>query len=488
MAEHAQPAAVASRIKRRLVLPAWGPVALDLTLAVAAFVLAYIVRYRLQILRPVFEANNAPFEPYIPYVVLYAALLLLNYRGIGLYKPVRGRGLLEEIYKIVNGVTNATVVVMAVSFVFQPTVFSRLMLVYSAAFSILLLALVRIIERAIRAYLRARGIGVQRVLVVGAGDTARRVLQIMLGNRSLGFQPVGYLDDDPTRGSSDMGRLRGLGAIDNLERAVQQFHVDRVVITLPWRYHDRIIDLIQTCQRFNVDVSVVPDVFQLNLRQLQIENLDGIPLLSVHGAVPLQGGTRVLKRLFDLLFVLLAAPVWLPIFGLVALAIRLEGPGPIFYFARRTGESGREFRMMKFRSMVPNAEAMRDDLIRTLELDPRHPKIKDDPRVTQVGRFIRRTSLDELPNLINVLLGHMSLVGPRPPTPDEVRLYQPWHMQRLTVKPGMTGLWQVSGRSDVPFDEMCLLDIYYIENWSMQLDAQILMMTVPRVLLRQGAY
>jgi lipopolysaccharide/colanic/teichoic acid biosynthesis glycosyltransferase len=144
--------------------------------------------------------------------------------------------------------------------------------------------------------------------------------------------------------------------------------------------------------------------------------------------------------------------------------------------------------MIKFRSMIENADAMRSQLVQTLELDPRHPKIKDDPRITRVGRFIRRTSIDELPNLINVLTGQMSLVGPRPPTPDEVALYAPWHRQRLQVKPGMTGLWQVNGRSEVPFDEMCLLDIYYIENWSMGLDAQILMMTIPRVLMRSGAY
>jgi lipopolysaccharide/colanic/teichoic acid biosynthesis glycosyltransferase len=144
--------------------------------------------------------------------------------------------------------------------------------------------------------------------------------------------------------------------------------------------------------------------------------------------------------------------------------------------------------MIKFRSMIPDADKLHQELVKTHELDPRHPKLKDDPRVTRVGRIIRRLSLDELPNIVNVLTGHMSLVGPRPPTPDEVSLYEPWHMQRLQVKPGMTGLWQVSGRSEVPFDEMCLLDIYYIENWSMQLDAQILMMTIPRVLLRQGAY
>jgi lipopolysaccharide/colanic/teichoic acid biosynthesis glycosyltransferase len=190
----------------------------------------------------------------------------------------------------------------------------------------------------------------------------------------------------------------------------------------------------------------------------------------------------------DLTLILLASPLLLLIFGAVALAIRLEGPGPIFYKQRRVGENGRPFDMVKFRSMIPNADRHQQKLVETLHLDPRHPKIPDDPRITTVGRFIRRTSLDEFPNCINVLLGHMSLVGPRPPTPDEVELYEPWHMQRLQTMPGITGLWQISGRSNVPFEEMCLLDIYYIENWSIKLDAQILMMTVPRVLLRQGAY
>jgi lipopolysaccharide/colanic/teichoic acid biosynthesis glycosyltransferase len=144
--------------------------------------------------------------------------------------------------------------------------------------------------------------------------------------------------------------------------------------------------------------------------------------------------------------------------------------------------------MIKFRSMVINADALREQLMKDAGEDPRHPKIKNDPRITRVGSFLRKTSLDELPNLINVLRGQMSLVGPRPPTPDEVELYEPWHMQRLHVLPGMTGLWQVNGRNEVPFEEMCLLDIYYIENWSIQLDAQILMMTIPRVLSRHGAY
>ncbi len=474
--------------KQEIFEPLWLMPLADALLALLAFVVGYLIRYELQILRPVFEFNRAPFEPYIPYALFFATWLHLNYRGAGLYKPARGRSWLDEVYRIVNGVTGATVVLLAISFVLQPTVFSRLMFIYVGAITILFLSAARIFRRMIYARLRARGIGVLRVLVLGGGDVGRAVLRTLIARKDQGYVPIGYLDEDPLHASVDLGRVRGLGGLDNLEYVVSEYHVNYVVITLSWQHHDRILKLIERCQAAGIEVSVVPDVFQLNLRQLQVENLDGVPLLRVNSYTTLPSSSRILKRLIDIALIMLTSPVLLLICGLVALAIRLEGEGPIFYGQVRVGENGRRFKMFKFRSMVPDADSLREELIKSHNLDPRHPKIKDDPRMTQVGRMIRRASIDELPNLINVLGGQMSLVGPRPPTPDEVMLYETWHMQRLHVKPGLTGLWQVSGRSEVPFDEMCLLDIYYIENWSLLLDLQILMMTIPRVMFRRGAY
>ncbi len=479
---------VQTKERRAFKEPHWLMALIDMGLAFAAFGLAYIMRYDLQILRPVDEPFRAPFHPYLPYAVVFVIWLYFSYRGGGLYKIVRGRNWLDEVYTIINGVTSATVVMLAISFALQPLVFSRLMMIYVAAITIVLLAVTRIVRRMVYAHLRARGIGVQRVLVVGAGEIGLSVLRTMIARRDQGYVPVAYLDQNPNLARTDLGRVKGLGGIDNLERVLMQEAVDQVVITLPWTYHGEIVTLIQICQQAQVGVSVVPDVFQLNLRQVLVENLDGIPVLRVNGHVPFKAGNRVFKRVLDLGLILIASPVLILMSLLVALAIRLDGPGPILYTSPRVGENGRPFNMIKFRSMVQDADKLREQLIKTQELDPRRPKIKNDPRITRVGRFIRTTSLDELPNLINVLIGHMSLVGPRPPTPEEVRLYEPWHMQRLQVKPGLTGMWQISGRSEVPFEEMCLLDIYYIENWSMQLDAQILMMTIPRVLLRQGAY
>jgi exopolysaccharide biosynthesis polyprenyl glycosylphosphotransferase len=462
---------------------------IDSGLAVLAFALAYVARYQLQIIRPVLEINATSFDPYWPYAIIYVVWLGVFYRGAGLYRVVRGRPYMEEFYTIINGVTNATLVVMALSFVFQPLVFSRLMMMYAAVISVALLAGARVVQRMVQARQRARGIGIERVLIVGAREVGQAVLRTMLARKELGYFPVGFIDDDTgDLGWRSNGQVRDLGGFDRLADAIASEQVDLVVITLKWAHHDFILRLIETSQRAGARVRVVPDLFQLNLRHVQIETLDGIPLLGVEQKTSLQGTSRLVKRAIDLVLIALCSPLIALVFGVVALAIRLEGPGPILYSQKRVGEGGRLFDFYKFRSMIPDADRYRAELVRQHNQDPRHPKIIDDPRVTRVGRWLRKTSLDELPNLINVVRGEMSLVGPRPPTPDEVALYEPWHRQRLQAIPGLTGLWQVSGRSDVPFDEMCLLDIYYIENWSIRLDAQILMMTVPRVLFRQGAY
>jgi exopolysaccharide biosynthesis polyprenyl glycosylphosphotransferase len=248
------------------------------------------------------------------------------------------------------------------------------------------------------------------------------------------------------------------------------------------------MDMVELCGEHDVTVRVVPDLFQLTLSQVRAENLEGIPLLGLKASAGIHQSGRIAKRVIDLAIVVVGSPLILLLSTIIGIAIRLDSPGPILYVQRRVGMGGREFRMIKFRSMVQNADKMHADLIRQTGADPKRPKWENDPRITRVGRWLRRTSLDELPNCINVIRGEMSIVGPRPPVPSEVELYEPWQRQRLNTQPGITGLWQVSGRSKVPFEEQCLLDIYYIENWSIGLDIQILLRTVPNVLLGNGAY
>ena len=474
--------------ERQQIEPRWLMPLVDALLVFLAFGIAYYIRYELQVFRPVFDPSRRAFLPYVPYAAFYALLTFLNYQSNGLYKQVRGRGWLEEVVLIGNGIATATVILLAVYFALQPLVTSRLMLAYVAGTSVVLLATARIIRRLVLAHFRSKGIGVHRVLIVGMGEVGQAVLRTLVSRQELGYKVVGYLDDDPQRGDVDLGRVSGLGKIENLENVILAHGIDLVIVTLRWQDYQTIHEVARIARNAGIDVRVVPDIFQLNLRQVQVENLDGIPLLGIGGVPELKGASRVMKRVLDIMIVLLAAPSWLLFFAFIATAIKLEDGGTVLYKTKRIGEHGREFFMYKFRSMIPDADRYRQQLIEEHEQDPRHPKIIDDPRITKVGKFIRRTSLDELPNILNVLRGEMSVVGPRPPLPDEVALYEPWHRQRLQTIPGITGLWQVSGRSEVPFDEMVLMDIYYIENWSILFDLQILFMTIPKVLLRHGAY
>jgi exopolysaccharide biosynthesis polyprenyl glycosylphosphotransferase len=220
---------------------------------------------------------------------------------------------------------------------------------------------------------------------------------------------------------------------------------------------------------------------------VDVDDIAGIPLLGVKEAtIPRTG--RLVKRALDIFVSALALLITSPIMLLIAIVVRLESPGPAIFRQIRVGPRGRPFTIYKFRSMRQGAEEEQAQLRDRNEASGPLFKIKDDPRFTRLGRFLRRASLDELPQFFNVLRGEMSLVGPRPGPPQEVAQYQPWHRQRLEVSPGITGLWQVSGRSDLSFDEMCLLDIYYIENWSLGLDLTILLRTIPRVILGDGAY
>ena len=459
----------------------------DALLVAAAFLISYYLRYRVQFLQPVDEANAAPFDPYVLYTIIFAALMLLSNQGARLYRDRRGRSWSEEMFAITNGATNAAVFVMALSFLLRPLVFSRLLIIQAALLVVILLGLWRMILRVIRNNLRKRGIGVERVLVVGAGSVGRSVLQTLVARPDLGYKVIGFVDDDPDRGRSDLGRVPALGSVDSLRHLIARHHVDMVVVTLPWNARRKILQIVRDCQDLHLKVRTVPDLFELSLSQVQIEMLGGIPLLGLNGNAGFQASSLLLKRGLDILLGIVALPFAILVTLITALAIRLDTPGPILFSQPRVGINGKIFKVYKFRSMVVDAEKMHHDLIRQTGEDPRHPKLDNDPRITRVGRVIRRFSIDEVPQIWNILRGEMSWVGPRPAVPNEVELYEPWHLQRLRALPGLTGLWQVSGRSEVPFEEMCLMDIYYIENWSLGMDVQIILRTIPHVLLARGA-
>jgi exopolysaccharide biosynthesis polyprenyl glycosylphosphotransferase len=268
---------------------------------------------------------------------------------------------------------------------------------------------------------------------------------------------------------------------------VQQEAIDEVIITLPWMYHRKILGIMRQCEREQVRARIVPDLFQLALSRVDIEDLGGIPIIGVK-EVAITGWNLAFKRASDIVVSLVGLILLSPLLLLISVAIKLDSPGPALFKQVRVGKGGRRFVCYKFRSMRQGAEEERPELADRDEAMGPTFKIRHDPRCTRVGRLLRRTSLDELPQFYNVLRGEMSLVGPRPAIPSEVEQYQEWHRKRLEVSPGITGLWQVSGRSQLTFDEMCLLDIYYLENWTPLLDLKIALKTAPAVLAGTGAY
>jgi exopolysaccharide biosynthesis polyprenyl glycosylphosphotransferase len=314
---------------------------------------------------------------------------------------------------------------------------------------------------------------VERVLIIGAGEVGRAVMRTILADPGLGYQIIGYLDDDPSKGNSDLGRFKGLGASENLSAVLAAERVDEVIVSLPWMYHRKIMQIVEECERKGARVRVVPDVFQQRLQHVDLDTLHGIPLIGVEPR-RLSRSAQIAKRIVEMVLIVLGSPFLLVIFGVIAAMIKLDSAGPALFKHRRVGKDGEEFDMFKFRSMIHNADELKPHLADLNEADGPLFKIKDDPRMTRVGRLLRRLSIDELPQVINVVRGQMSVVGPRPGTPEEIAQYEPWQRARLMVKPGMTCLWQINGRSDLPFDEGCLLDIYYIENWTLEMDLQIM--------------
>lgn len=480
------------RSRRRIWLARFAQVAVDGLLLALAFWLAYLLRYRIEFGGDVPAGFIQPFSAFVGRTVLFAAVTLLILAVRGLYRLPRWTSFLDETSLIFSGVTTGMALVILYSFLsrFSP---SRLIFLYAWILAILLLATQRLIGRWIRAWLWAHERGVDRVVVIGSGPAARRIMQYLHNHPQLGYRVLGYIDLEPPSEPLALGTERGvvqppfLGTLEQAVDLIRTAQVDEVIVALPPAHHDRILEIIEQCREFAVAFSLVPDLFELALDRVQISEVAGLPLIGIKES-RLQGWNWWIKRMMDIVLASLVLVLGAPLMLLIALAIKLDSPGPILFRQVRVGKGGKLFTLYKFRSMVDGADKQQEALREALGRSPLLFKLPNDPRVTRVGRVLRRTSLDELPQFFNVLKGEMSIVGPRPPVPEEVAEYQDWHLQRLLVTPGLTGLWQVNGRSDLTFDEMVRLDLYYVENWSPWLDLKVMLRTVPVVLMGRGAY
>jgi exopolysaccharide biosynthesis polyprenyl glycosylphosphotransferase len=328
----------------------------------------------------------------------------------------------------------------------------------------------------------------ERVLIIGAGEVGHMLAAKIGKHAEYRMKLVGFLDDgEPRRNGNGGAHTPVIGTLGDLHHIVAEEHVDRVIVAFSNARHNDFLRVVRACDDSGVRVNIVPRLFEVVSSRAVVDDVEGIPLLDV-AHVELSRFNMAVKRVFDLVVGGVVCVVILPLIAVLGLAVKLDSPGPVFYRQARMGRGGRPFMIFKLRSMRDGADQERWDLADGNDYDGPMFKMHRDPRVTRLGDWLRRWSFDELPQILNVIKGEMSLVGPRPLWVEEAKQCRGWTKKRLDITPGITGLWQVLGRSDIPFDEMVKLDYMYVTGWSLSWDIKLLLQTMPAVLQKRGAY
>ena len=452
----------------------------DLAMIIASFVVAYKLRTIFEFVPVVYVE---PLVNYLKFVIMTLPIWFAVFVFAGLYTLQNYHGRLQEFGKILVAVSAAIAILLAWLFLSRTSFFSRLIIVYVWAIAIVLVTFGRSLIHFIQRFLFRYGLGVHRVIILGENSSSRFIITELKNNKKLGYKIVKIIDEQ---------------GIENLERIFSKNPADEIIVANPHIGQAKIAEVLEFCRAHQIGFKMTPDLFLVRSSHVDIKTIAGVPILEFN-RTPLDGWGRIIKRLVDFAGSGIILIILSPIIFLVALGVKLTSKGPVIFCQDRIGFENKIFLFLKFRSMKveyctgqdyggKKAEEVLEKLSKRNEVDGPVFKLKNDPRLTAFGKFIRKTSLDELPQFLNVLKGQMSLVGPRPPLPKEVEKYNKFQRRRLGVKPGITGLWQVSGRSDITFDEWVKLDAFYIEHWSLWLDFQILLKTIGVVIRGRGAY
>jgi len=459
----------------------------DLVMVGMGFRLAYLVRFDLSI--PIFRLEVAPS---LSYYLMLVGVMIPIWIGIfaagGLYHRQNLLGGTREYALVFRATTIGVMAVIIAGFLGPEFVIARGWLLLSWLLSFLLAALGRFLLRRVVYGLRRFGLFVTPAILVGGNEEARVLAEQLQEWNTSGLNLIGYVDETQDPKSPLHENLPYLGKIDQLDDLIQKGNVGEVIVATSSIPRESILTIFkQHGFSDGVNVRLSSGLFEIITTGIQVSEYASVPLVRVN-KVRLMGVDRVLKDLLDYGLAIPGLIFILPILALIALVIRLDSPGPIIHRRRVMGVNGKQFDAYKFRSMHVNGDEILEqhpELVK--ELAENH-KLKDDPRITRVGRFLRKYSLDELPQLFNVLKYEMSLVGPRMISPDEMAKYNQWGINLLTVRPGITGLWQVSGRSDIGYEDRVRLDMYYIRNWTVWMDLSLLIRTLPAAISSRGAY
>ena len=480
-------------LKERARILAISVFTLDLSLVATGFFIAYWLRSEMLPALAILPGRLYPLEQYAPLLVLGLLIWGLLLATSGLYRSHRTIPLLDEAWKVIRVYLTGSVVFTLVIYALRldevllgNDKISRIWVLLFPLVACLLLLAEKVALRLTSRYVRTRGYNYRTVLIVGTNDSALDMVESIDTHRWWGYRVLGFVANGPVEGPDPLPYPL-LGEIDDLPSVLERHVVDDVLFAVSRRDLDRLEDLFLSLQEQGIRTRFALDLFPHTQARIALEDLDGVPLLTF-STTPYSQFQLMMKRALDVALSAIVMVLALPVVGLIALAIKVSSGGRVVFQQTRCGLNGRSFTLYKFRTMVEDAEEQRGALQHLNEMQGPVFKLRRDPRVTWLGKFLRKFSLDELPQLWNVLRGDMSLVGPRPPIPEEVAQYKRWQRRRLAMKPGLTCLWQISGRNEIyDFDHWMQLDLEYIDSWSPLLDLKILLKTIPVVLLGRGA-
>lgn len=458
--------------------------ACDVVVTIISFVLAYFLRLSLLNLG-YFARAKTPFSDY--YILLGWIVIIWFFLFVSLerYTAQRYAVLWEEFKTLAKIVLTGGLILGSGAFLLWWYQLPRPLIILFLLIDFVMLALEKTLIYSLLSVLRSRGYNRKKVLVVGVNKRALNFLDLASKHAGWGLDVVGFVSKKEKE--PDCSKLKILGQIEDMSQVLHSYSVDEIIIALPSSDMNLVRFVVNLCEQEGVQARVISDFFGMKVARIKSDEIYGMPVLTF-STVPTQGLQLLIKQILDTVLSAILLILLSPLFLIVAVVIKCTSPGPILYEWKVVGLNKKKFIGYKFRTMVENADELKEKYLAENEMNGPVFKMKNDPRVTPVGRFLRKFSLDELPQLLSILKGEMSFVGPRPPLQSEVEKYENWHRRRLSVKPGLTCLWQINGRNDInDFQDWAKLDLTYIDNWSLWLDFKILLKTIPVVLLGKGA-
>ncbi len=479
------PVAINARWAERILL-SLGLILMDLVAVLIGFWLAFVLRFEVGIAWA-YQYEVSPFGFYQDLVFILVPIWLIVFWLFGLYDARHLFGGIGEYARVFNACTLGMMLIIFFTFFDVNFVVARAWVLLSWMLVTFSVAFGRFVMRRIVRRMRVKGRFLTTVLIVGANEEGRAIAEQLQANRETGVLVAGFAADGLAPGSELLPGVPVLGPIDSVVPLVRQHGVQELIVASSALPRAKLFDFFQSFGNDDLTIRLSSGLYELLTTGVEVQEIANIPLLSIN-KVRLAGGEMFLKWVLDQVVSTVVLLITWPFMVAIAIAVKLDSPGPIFYHRQVVGVGGRPFGALKFRTMYTDADERlaRDPVLRRQYEE--NYKLKDDPRVTRVGRFLRKMSLDELPQLFNVLRGQMSWVGPRMITSEERARYGKWWMNLSTVKPGITGLWQISGRSDVGYQERVMLDMHYIRNYSIWLDLYVLWQTIPVVFKGHGAY